>query len=444
MPDLILMDCQMPVLDGYSATHMLRHHAPYKTVEAIKRIPIVAMTASAIQGDREKCEKAGMDDYLAKPVKRPVLEKMILKWVSKDHKRKSSTSAPPTPEETTSKPDLVRNLTDHSSSCPDLDYIAADFLAAAHPIDQTTAVTEDIPSTPKPTQAFPARPFLSIKQSTTPHHGPPSQAHHTSTSSSMVAAASHPTGGQRSSLPRSLLPTTSSIDASEDTHAHRREEAEDKARALRDAKLLSATEEGPYHDDGMGSSPLSPELPGHAEEPVAPGAGTEAALGFGNVGARVEGSAERGFGGIGSYPGRGEGEGLEGVLALTEENVMRLNSGVGKDPKAGQESGLGNRSFGNKIGPAVIPGGPPELLVSDMNSNEMSKGASGLHFDTTKGLKLPKRDGKIHRDAVGGLKANERSKSDWSTSTAKPMERVVENGAKVKERPRVKRRSSGA
>lgn len=80
-PSLVLMDVQMPILDGYRATHMLRHHSPFKQLTHIQAIPIVAMTASAIQGDREKCQRAGMDDYLAKPVTRSTLEKMILKWV---------------------------------------------------------------------------------------------------------------------------------------------------------------------------------------------------------------------------------------------------------------------------------------------------------------------------------------------------------------------------
>lgn len=68
----------MPIIDGYRATHLIRHHEPYKL--SSREIPIVAMTASAIQGDREKCKKAGMDDYLAKPVKGKTLEKMIVKW----------------------------------------------------------------------------------------------------------------------------------------------------------------------------------------------------------------------------------------------------------------------------------------------------------------------------------------------------------------------------
>lgn len=77
-PDIILMDVQMPIIDGYRATHLIRHHSPYS--KSASGIPIVAMTASAIQGDREKCKKAGMDDYLAKPVKGKTLEKMLVRW----------------------------------------------------------------------------------------------------------------------------------------------------------------------------------------------------------------------------------------------------------------------------------------------------------------------------------------------------------------------------
>lgn len=68
----------MPVIDGYKATHLLRHHSPYNAF--VGDVPIVAMTASAIQGDQEKCRKAGMDDYLAKPVKAKMLERMLVRW----------------------------------------------------------------------------------------------------------------------------------------------------------------------------------------------------------------------------------------------------------------------------------------------------------------------------------------------------------------------------
>jgi CheY-like chemotaxis protein len=85
LPSLILMDVQMPVLDGYRATHTSRHHEPFKSMLLIQRIPVVAMTASAIQGDREKCERAGMNDYLAKPVKRTTLEKMVRKRIKTEN-----------------------------------------------------------------------------------------------------------------------------------------------------------------------------------------------------------------------------------------------------------------------------------------------------------------------------------------------------------------------
>ncbi|KAF3313050.1 hypothetical protein TWF173_006430 [Orbilia oligospora] len=76
-PDLILMDCHMPVLDGYSATRALR-----LLPEPLRNVPIIAMTASAIKGDREKCREAGMSDYLSKPVVTANLERMLVKWLS--------------------------------------------------------------------------------------------------------------------------------------------------------------------------------------------------------------------------------------------------------------------------------------------------------------------------------------------------------------------------
>ncbi|KAM5355536.1 hypothetical protein ACJ41O_002182 [Fusarium nematophilum] len=88
-PDIILMDVQMPIIDGYKCTHLLRHHLPYKSL--VQDVPIVAMTASAIQGDREKCTRAGMDDYLAKPVRSVILEKMLLRW---SHARRRASAAP--------------------------------------------------------------------------------------------------------------------------------------------------------------------------------------------------------------------------------------------------------------------------------------------------------------------------------------------------------------
>jgi signal transduction histidine kinase/HPt (histidine-containing phosphotransfer) domain-containing protein len=80
--DLVLMDCQMPVMDGYEATRKVRawEAAPHDGAPR-PRVPIVAMTANALFGDREKCLAAGMDDYLAKPIKRDVLAVMLAPWL---------------------------------------------------------------------------------------------------------------------------------------------------------------------------------------------------------------------------------------------------------------------------------------------------------------------------------------------------------------------------
>src|SRR6478672_12632852 len=76
--DLVLMDCQMPVMDGYTATRRWRENE-VATGEG-QHLPIVAMTANAMAGDRQKCLDAGMDDYLAKPVTRAELERCLHRW----------------------------------------------------------------------------------------------------------------------------------------------------------------------------------------------------------------------------------------------------------------------------------------------------------------------------------------------------------------------------
>ena len=79
--DLVLMDCQMPVMEGNEATRIIREYEKQKggLGPGGNRLPIVALTAHALVGDREKCIAAGMDDYLTKPINSKDLFAIFLK-----------------------------------------------------------------------------------------------------------------------------------------------------------------------------------------------------------------------------------------------------------------------------------------------------------------------------------------------------------------------------
>jgi signal transduction histidine kinase/CheY-like chemotaxis protein/HPt (histidine-containing phosphotransfer) domain-containing protein len=139
--DLVLMDCQMPVKDGYTASREWRQH---EVAHDMPRLPIIAMTANAMAGDRQKCLDAGMDDYLSKPVDRRLLEATIARWL-----QVRAAGAPP-PEPPAETPAL---LPDEPAPLPGL---AATPVAAPHPTP--TAAPPPRPAAPAPVSAPPAAP----------------------------------------------------------------------------------------------------------------------------------------------------------------------------------------------------------------------------------------------------------------------------------------------
>jgi CheY-like chemotaxis protein len=76
--DVVLLDCQMPDVDGFAVARVLRLH---EAQLGLQRTPILAVTANAMPGDRERCLEAGMDDHLAKPFDSASLSRMLLRWV---------------------------------------------------------------------------------------------------------------------------------------------------------------------------------------------------------------------------------------------------------------------------------------------------------------------------------------------------------------------------
>lgn len=74
--DLVFMDCHMPEMDGYEATKLIRQSEGNE-----EHITLVAMTANAMEGDKEKCIAVGMDDYISKPIKPALLQDCLQRWL---------------------------------------------------------------------------------------------------------------------------------------------------------------------------------------------------------------------------------------------------------------------------------------------------------------------------------------------------------------------------
>lgn len=81
--DIIFMDCQMPVMDGYSASKKIRENEE----DGEPKTTIIAVTANALSGDREKCIESGMDDYISKPTKATTIEEKLEQYSSLSKKQ---------------------------------------------------------------------------------------------------------------------------------------------------------------------------------------------------------------------------------------------------------------------------------------------------------------------------------------------------------------------
>lgn len=125
--NLVLMDCQMPGMDGYQATQAIRD--PDSTVRN-HNIPIVATTANALKGDREKCLAAGMDDYVVKPIKPEALADAIERNLQAKGPAQSplrvQTQAPESADSTTPLPDTIQS---EYADDPDMKEIINKFVA---------------------------------------------------------------------------------------------------------------------------------------------------------------------------------------------------------------------------------------------------------------------------------------------------------------------------
>ncbi|CAJ0552040.1 Ff.00g060190.m01.CDS01 [Fusarium sp. VM40] len=128
---VVLMDVQMPILDGYEATKLIRKDS----LDAVRTILVIAMTASAIQGDREKCLAAGMNDYLAKPVRSEILKKKLDAYLSVEYAPPKPEPSPPVPLESTPSPHTQSGVANKSDSMFVLPPVVKPSVVARDPIN---------------------------------------------------------------------------------------------------------------------------------------------------------------------------------------------------------------------------------------------------------------------------------------------------------------------
>jgi hypothetical protein len=139
--DAVLMDVQMPRMDGYAATREIRSHEPVG-----RRVPVIAMTAAAVEGERDRCLAAGMDDFLTKPVNATDLERVVRRWTGSRLNERRTTpapSAPPRSAPAVLDPDRMRMLSElRKDGVSFFERTAASFMARVG--DQVIAVRDAV------------------------------------------------------------------------------------------------------------------------------------------------------------------------------------------------------------------------------------------------------------------------------------------------------------
>lgn len=154
---VVLMDCQMPVMDGYTATRTRRQQ---EAEQGLPRLTIIAMTANAMAGDREKCLAAGMDDYMSKPLNRGVLEETLRKWL-RTAARPASVSAgtaAPAPAPAAGPSPVARAAVAARAVEPAPPPTAAASAPVRAPAPSPAATPRAAPSVPQPSEPAPPAP----------------------------------------------------------------------------------------------------------------------------------------------------------------------------------------------------------------------------------------------------------------------------------------------
>ena len=230
------MDCQMPILDGYRSTYLIRNGEPYASIPGMKSVPIVAMTASAIRGDREKCRDAGMDDYLAKPVKAKSLEQMLVKWalnIKRD--RRSPAGTTESNQDHTDQDSITTDM--HPSPPLDSAPVSPSSMGPSAPAS-FIKIAEPIP----PPQV---RPKYRSAATSTPFNTPSAFSFDPKDISRNVSYPGQPLRSQSAGMDVKVhfVKGTSGILNDEESQSLQRVESEEKAAALRNDKLIQTADE---------------------------------------------------------------------------------------------------------------------------------------------------------------------------------------------------------